>query len=371
MEKIRENNIDLLKMICCISVIIIHASARYCTMAVNEGANIYNEGIFFSNLMNCITRFAVPCFVMIAGGFELSKKVSYKEFYKKKLKSIVLPTLIFSILYTGYYISKTIALSVKNGTGMPIEDIIQTLLNFVMGRSSYHMWYLYMMLFIYLITPVLNSIKEKIGDINFKKLGIVLLIISIPFAITSTHKFNYDIGFSIYYLGYYILGYAIKSSITKKSNKNFIKYFAIAITILFINSFFRLYIINQGMTDDEYQIPFIGKFSPIDNFSISIVIASILIYKAFIYLDFKIDISNIAKYSLYIYLIHIFVLDIIYIFVFNKPHIPYIEIPIATIIVFFSSLLLSKIYLLIYRKIDNKIHIENKFCNIINRLSSN
>ena len=179
------------------------------------------------------------------------------------------------------------------------------------------MWYLYMMLFIYLITPVLNSIKEKIGDINFKKLGIVLLIISIPFAITSTHKFNYDIGFSIYYLGYYILGYAIKSSITKKSNKNFIKYFAIAITILFINSFFRLYIINQGMTDDEYQIPFIGKFSPIDNFSISIVIASILIYKAFIYLDFKIDISNIAKYSLYIYLIHIFVLDIIYIFVFN------------------------------------------------------
>ena len=97
MEKIRENNIDLLKMICCISVIIIHASARYCTMAVNEGANIYNEGIFFSNLMNCITRFAVPCFVMIAGGFELSKKVSYKEFYKKKLKSIVLPTLIFSI----------------------------------------------------------------------------------------------------------------------------------------------------------------------------------------------------------------------------------------------------------------------------------
>ena len=81
MEKIRENNIDLLKMICCISVIIIHASARYCTMAVNEGANIYNEGIFFSNLMNCITRFAVPCFVMIAGGFELSKKVSYKEFY--------------------------------------------------------------------------------------------------------------------------------------------------------------------------------------------------------------------------------------------------------------------------------------------------
>ncbi len=84
MEKIRENNIDLLKMICCISVIIIHASARYCTMAVNEGANIYNEGIFFSNLMNCITRFAVPCFVMIAGGFELSKKVSYKEFYKKK-----------------------------------------------------------------------------------------------------------------------------------------------------------------------------------------------------------------------------------------------------------------------------------------------
>ena len=362
MQKLRENNIDLLKIICCVSVIIIHASARYCNININNG-----DGVFFSNLVNCITRFAVPCFVMIAGGFALSKKISYKEFYKKRFKSIVLPTLIFSVLYVVYYILKAMALSAKNGTGMPTENIIEILVNFVKGGSSFHLWYLYMMLFIYLITPVLIGIKEKIGDINFNKLGIILLVISIPFALTSTHKFSYDIGFSIYYLGYYILGYTIKNRITEKSNKNFIKYFLMAIVILFINSFFRLYIINQGMTDEEFTLPFVGNFSPIDNFSILIVIASILIYKAFVNLDFKRNIVNIAKYSLYIYLIHIFVLDIIYIFVFNKPQMPYLEIPIATVIVFFGGLLLSKIYIFIYRKIDNKLHIENKLCNILNK----
>ena len=362
MQKLRENNIDLLKIICCISVIIIHVSARYCTLAVNKD---YTEGIYFSNLMNCITRFAVPCFVMIAGGFALSKKVSYKEFYKKKLKNILLPTLIFSILYASYYMIKIITGSIIEQTGSLAEKLIKVLADLITGNCPYHIWYLYMMLFIYLITPVLIGIKEKIGDINFNKLGIILLVISIPFAITSTHKFSYDIGFSIYYLGYYILGYTIKNRITEKSNKNFIKYFLMAIVILFINSFFRLYIINQGIADEEFKLPFIGKISLVDNFSILVVGASILIYKAFLYLNFKINMSNIAKYSLYIYLIHIFVLDILNTVVLKSIIIPYIEIPVITIVVFFGSLLLSKIYIYIYRKIDNKLHMENKLLKLL------
>lgn len=373
MEKVRENNMDLLRMVCCISVIIIHVSASYCSLAINSNlvGKIYNEGIFFSNLMNCITRFAVPCFVMLAGGFALSKKISCREFYIKKLKTIILPTLIFSILYALYYILKNIGASFINGTEISKDNLIKILVDFVTGNCGYHMWYLYMMIFIYLITPVLYNIKVRIGDANFNKLGIILLVVSIPFALTSTHKFYYDIGFSIYYIGYYILGYTIKNNIAKKSNKNFIIYLTIAIIILFINSFFRLYIINQGMTDEEFKLPFIGEFSPISNFSILVVIASIIIYKAFANLTFKRNIVSVTKYSLYIYLMHAFVLDVLYTFLLKLTITPYIAIPVFTIVVFLGSLLLSKIYIFIYRKIDNKIHIENKFCNIINNLFSN
>lgn len=80
-----------------------------------------------------------------------------------------------------------------------------------------------MFIFIYAITPILWKIKDIIGEKGFYKLSILFVIISIPFALTSKHIFNYDIGFSIYFLGYYMLGYSMNKSIKIKSNVRFIK----------------------------------------------------------------------------------------------------------------------------------------------------
>ena len=93
-KKKRLFNIDLLKIICCISVIIIHVSATY----INTISN-YMDEIFYINLLNCITRFAVPCFVMISGYFAISnnKKDDCIAFYKKKIKNIIIPMIIFHL----------------------------------------------------------------------------------------------------------------------------------------------------------------------------------------------------------------------------------------------------------------------------------
>ena len=233
------------------------------------------------------------------------------------------------------------------------------------------MWYLYMFIFIFAITPLLWKIKDKLGDKNFNKMGIILLLISIPFALTSTHKFNYDIGFSIYFVGYYILGYTIKNSAKKKSNSKFLIYILLGLTILFINSFLRLNVLKSALRDNNFVVPFIGNLSFVDNFWILIVIGSIFIYKGFCYLDLKISLSKITKYSLYIYLIHIFVLKVLKI-VLNQQKLkitPYIIIPLFTMVIFIISLLLSKFYLIIYKKVDKNDFMENKICNIIKRLS--
>lgn len=361
----RLNNIDLLKIICCIAVIIIHVSAEYVT-----NANKYENEIFFSNLLNCITRFAVPCFIMISGYFAISniKKDTYTQFYRKKLKTIIIPTLIFSILYFLFYLIIDIIEYLKNGTSIKIGKICDLL---VIGNLDYHMWYLYMFIFIFAITPLLWKIKDKLGDKNFNKMGIILLLISIPFALTSTHKFNYDIGFSIYFVGYYILGYTIKNSAKKKSNSKFLIYILLGFTILFINSFLRLNVLKSGLRDNNFVVPFIGNLSFVDNFWILIVIGFIFIYKGFCYLDLKISLSKITKYSLYIYLIHIFVLKVLKI-VLNQQKLkitPYIIIPLFTMVIFIISLLLSKFYLIIYKKVDKNDFMENKICNIIKRLS--
>ncbi len=357
MEKTkRENNMDLLRLMCCIAVIIIHVTAGYYEIAmyVDKIGKIYNEGIEFTNLMNCITRFAVPCFIMLAGGFALSKKQEIKTFYTKKIKTILIPTLIFSILYFIYYLLKIILGSYITNTPILKDDIINLIISFVKGECGYHMWYLYMMIFIYALTPILYDIKEKIGDRKFYKLGILLLIISIPFAITSTHYLNYDMGFSIYYVGYYILGYSIKKAVKRKSNKRFIIYFVLSMIILIVNSFIRLDLINKGIPDFKYELPYIGHFDIVGNFNIFIVISSVLLYKAFTYLNLKRNIFSLAKYTFYIYLIHLLIIDILNYFLLEFTITPYIAIPLYTIIVFICSLILSKIYLVIYKKIESK-----------------
>ena len=352
----RQFNIDLLRIICCIAVIIIHISADY----INN-VDLYKEGIFFSNLLNCITRFAVPCFVMIAGGFALEnrKKETSIQFYKKKIYYIIVPTLLFSIFYFLSHFIKQIMGYCINNTKINLTSVF---IDLITGNLGYHMWYLYMMIFIYIITPVLWKIKEKVGNNKFNKYGILLLIIAIPFSLTSTHKFSYDIGFSIYYIGYYILGYTIKESIIKKSNLKFSIYLIIGLIILFINSLLRLYLVNNTVMIDDTMI--------VDNFWILIAIASIFIYKAFVYLDFKIDLTIISKYTLYIYLIHVFVIEILKNLLNNYETTitPYISIPLLTVGVFLVSLLLSKIYLIIYKKIDKEEFIENKVYGLIKKV---
>ena len=111
--KKRYNNYDLLRIISCIAIIIIHVSATYKNLLI---ANVYNNTdtlYIISVLMwNTLSRFAVPCFVMLSGAFLLSndKNQEYKEFYKKSFKKIGLPTIVFSILFFLCSVGKNIAL---------------------------------------------------------------------------------------------------------------------------------------------------------------------------------------------------------------------------------------------------------------------
>ena len=341
-------NIDLLKIICCISVIIIHVSANY----INDIKNYKNE-MFYINLLNSITRFAVPCFIMISGYFAISnrKKDNYITFYKKKVKTIIIPMIIFTLIYLIIAIFNI----VLGNSERTFKSLFVTLIT---GELEYHMWYLYMIIPIYIITPLLWNIKNKIGERGFDKLGKILIIISMPFALTSTHTFSYDIGFSIYYIGYYILGYSIAQKINNKSNTKFCIYLFWSLILLFLNSFFRLYILNSGFNDNTYELPFIGNFTPMNELWILIVISSICLYKAFLYIDLKINLYCISKYTLYIYMVHVIILS--FLRTLHLEITPYILIPIYTLATFALSILLSKIYLIIYSKIDKNSIIEKK-----------
>ena len=89
----RHNNYDLLRIIACIAVIILHVSAIYIGAYTTKNELTYKidlTHIFEATTLNVLTRFAVPIFVMLTGAFSLSnpKNKDYKKFYKKFLKEL-------------------------------------------------------------------------------------------------------------------------------------------------------------------------------------------------------------------------------------------------------------------------------------------
>ncbi|MCR5609909.1 MAG: acyltransferase [Lachnospiraceae bacterium] len=99
----REANYDLLRIVCAITIIACHVSATYKAAITDPDifGKLYSEHLPTIIIYNTLSRFAVPCFMMLSGAFLVSNNnnIHFKNFYKKSYHSIVIPTIIFSIFY--------------------------------------------------------------------------------------------------------------------------------------------------------------------------------------------------------------------------------------------------------------------------------
>lgn len=168
----REANYDLLRIISTIAVIILHVSAIF-QNAITDSTifgEIYTKNIFVIFLYNTLSRFAVPCFMMISGAFLLSEKrnMDYKFFYKKSLYNIGVPTIIFSVLYFGFSEIMSVRKIIMGGESF--ELLLQPVKDVVKGVPYYHLWYMYTLLVVYLFIPVIIRVKSEMHEKTFERL---------------------------------------------------------------------------------------------------------------------------------------------------------------------------------------------------------
>ena len=73
----RESNLDLLRVLCCISVVILHISFRFKAGINNPNmvGSLITTNVPAILLLDTITRFTVPCFVVLADAFTLERKM--------------------------------------------------------------------------------------------------------------------------------------------------------------------------------------------------------------------------------------------------------------------------------------------------------
>lgn len=141
--------VDALKTISIFAVILLHCAAPLLlTFEGERGTG--GSSWWIGNLYDSAVRWSVPVFVMVSGALLLgrTRDESVGEFLRRRLLRVALPFLAWSVLYFEWQIFFWDA-------DQGHAELLPMLLR---EPISYHLWFVYMLLGIYLLAPLLGTL---------------------------------------------------------------------------------------------------------------------------------------------------------------------------------------------------------------------
>ncbi|OOQ59638.1 hypothetical protein BC343_05595 [Mucilaginibacter pedocola] len=156
-----------------------------------------------SDVYNAVTRFAVPVFVMITGALSLGREYELSSFLKKRIGRLILPFLFWSLVYVFYQWYEEIIYF----KGTVWENICLVLHQLKTG-TSYHLWYVYLLIGLYLIIPIIGRFARQATEKElryFLALWFITILISGPYL--SRYSTAIELRYFSGYIGYLVLGY--------------------------------------------------------------------------------------------------------------------------------------------------------------------
>ena len=294
--KQRNYSFDIMRVLACIMIICMHAPMP------SANAN----GIVLST----ISYFTAPglcLFFVISGSLLLPIKTDTKTFLKKRLGKVIMPTLVFTILYISlnYFINEK-------------QDILHSVLSIPFSAQGHGvLWFMYTLLGLYLISPIISKWLDAATkkEVEFYLL-LWLITLCYPILKLFVEIDESNTGILYYfsgYIGYFVLGYYLRKYPDAITLKKLIIPDIIAITapivfkvmhveVDFYSMFWYLSIFVALLCTTIYVIikkvkikndKVIGIFQLISNLSFGIYLIHIAVMRFFIWkLDFIININN-------------------------------------------------------------------------------
>lgn len=347
---------DLLRFVAIMMVICIHCSDPF---NVSPEARSNLEYNLWGSIYGAFLRPCVPLFVMLTGMLLLPIQQDMGQFYKKRMMRVIVPFLIWSLLYnlfpllTGIMgwnssiLTKMFAYAGEN----PSQSWESSLHNIYMMPFNFNvytipLWYIYMLIGLYLFMPFFSAWLKQATD---KQMKVFLFIWGITLFLPYCNEYisNYILGTcawnnfgTLYYFagfnGYLLLGYYLNAN-----NKLTIGKTIILSVILFVIGYVITYIGFRDMTSksnisEEQMELFFLYCTP--NVMLMTVAVFILVQKIQIRSPFITSmLSNITKCGLGIYMIHYYIVGIGYLII-EKINLPIaFQIPTTGILVFILS----------------------------------
>ena len=164
--KTREIWIDWMRVAACFMVIVTHCTEPF--YLGGEGSLILTKADAFWASGFCVfTRAAVALFVVASSYLQFPLHYSAGEFFKRRAVRVLIPLAIWSIVYALVW-------------GEPVRNFKDLLLNF--NYAAGHLWFVYMLVGLYLIMPLLSPWAEKVQKKELLiYLGIWLFTTMIPY----------------------------------------------------------------------------------------------------------------------------------------------------------------------------------------------
>ena len=332
--------LDYLRIAATFAVIVLHVAAQNWSTA-----DVHSLAWNTFNIYDSAVRWAVPIFVMISGSLFLNpeKVVTIQDIYSKYILRIITAFLAWSIFYAV----------VHNYSDFSIKSFLASII-----VGSYHMWFLYMIVGLYIITPILRKITASMNMTKYFVAVSVVFTFIIPFllklpilnkaqSIYDNVYFHFTLGFSSYFVaGYYLSKIQIDRKI------RVIIYISGMLGFLMTVGITAYLSIKSGEPVSDYY----------NNFSIGVMLESVAVFTYGKYRKCK-DMTAkrcklltvLSKCSFGAYLVHIFIISVlskicgINTLSFN----PIIAVPVISIITALLSFAISYV--------ANKIPIINKY----------
>ncbi len=217
MEQARKNHFyaDVIRVLAVFMVMLIHSAATL----LNKWDEIPFDFWMWGNAYDSLARASVPLFIMLSGALILGKQEETAAFFKKRFSKLLFPFIFWVTVYINWRIFYM-------GHVLPVDKMI---IEIFTGPVYYHLWYLYMVIGLYIITPVLRKLLKVIEQSELHYLFLIWFIWNAALPLIGYLIYLYA-GYSVYlgvkipmimgYTGYYILGYFLSKKTFSQSAIN-------------------------------------------------------------------------------------------------------------------------------------------------------
>ena len=192
--------VDLIRTVAIVLVIFLHAAAFPYPIPTDITPEVTGNW-WTVNVYGAIGRLGVPLFVMLSGALLLDSSKADEPlgvFFKKRFNRIGLPMFFWSIAYFAWDFH-------VHYKPLTIDNILQGTLS----GAYVHLWFLYLLVGLYLVTPVLRVLVKHLDSKRFKYLLTLWFVgtVTVPF-INTFGSINFNPVFFVFsgWIGIFLLG---------------------------------------------------------------------------------------------------------------------------------------------------------------------